>query len=96
MLAFYHYPFVQNQDFKEYSKEDLSKVSKVEELFDYCQILEAYITKSGWDYLIQYYGYEGLYDIDRKSGWFDADSLEEFKQCIDAEIECCITAGLYD
>ena len=30
MLAFYHYPFVQNQDFKEYSKEDLSQVSKVE------------------------------------------------------------------
>lgn len=70
MLAFYHYPFVQNQNFREYIKEDLSQVSKVEELFDYCQILEAYITKSGWDYLIHKYEYEGLYDIDQKSGWF--------------------------
>lgn len=52
MLAFYHYPFVQNKNFKEYTKEDLSDSSKVEELFNYCQILEAHITKSGWDYLI--------------------------------------------
>ena len=34
MLAYYHYPFVQNSDVKEYTKEDLSKASKVEELFD--------------------------------------------------------------
>lgn len=96
MLAFYHYPFVQNQDFREYTKEDLSKASKVEELFDYCQILEAYITKSGWDYLIWQYGYEGLYEIDCKSKWFDVDSLEEFQQCIEAEIENCIKAELYE
>lgn len=79
MLTFYHYPFVQNQNFKEYTKEDLSDISEVEKLFDYCQILEAYITKSGWDYLIQRYGYEGLYNIDQKSGWFNAQSLEELK-----------------
>lgn len=79
MLTFYHYPFVQNQNFKEYTKEDLSDISEVEKLFDYCQILEAYITKSGWDYLIQRYGYEGLYNIDQKSGWFNAESLEELK-----------------
>ncbi len=96
MLAFYHYPFVQNQNFREYTKEDLSDTSKVKKLFDYCQILEAYITKSGWDYLIQRYGYEGLYDIDQKSGWLNAESLEEFKQCVDAEIECCNAADLYE
>ncbi len=96
MLAFYHYPFVQNQNFREYTKEDLSDTSKVEKLFDYCQILEAYITKSGWDYLIQRYGYEALYNIDQKSGWLNAESLEEFKQCVDAEIECCIAADLYE
>jgi len=96
MLAFYHYPFVQNQNFKEYTKEDLSDSFKVEELFNYCQILEAYITKSGWDYLIQSYGYEGLYKIDQKSGWFNAESLEELKQSVDAEIEYCIAADLYE
>ena len=44
MLACYLYPFVQNRDVREYTKEDLLKPEKVEELFDYCQILEAYIT----------------------------------------------------
>lgn len=87
MLAFYHYPFVYNQNFIEYTKEDLMNPSKVEELFDYCQILEAYITKSGWDFLIEFYGYEKLYDIDKKSGWFDAESLEEFKLYVQAKIE---------
>lgn len=96
MLAFYHYPFVQNQGIREYTKADLSHASKVEELFDYCQILEAYITKSGWEYLIRRYGYDGLYEIDRRSGWFDTDSLEEFEQCIAAQIECCIASGLID
>lgn len=94
MLAYYHYPFVDNQNFIEYTKEDLTVPSKVEELFDYCQILEAYITKSGWDFLIQYYGYDKLYQIDKKSGWFDAENLEEFQLCIQAEIESCIAAGL--
>lgn len=45
MLAFYLYPFINNQKIQEYTKEDLMNVAKVEELFDYCQILEAYITK---------------------------------------------------
>ena len=34
MLAFYFYPFVPNQDIKEYTKEDLMNQNKVEELFD--------------------------------------------------------------
>ena len=67
---------------------------KVEELFDYCQILEAYITKSGWDFLIDHYGYDGLYDIDKKSKWFDAENLEEFKLYINGAIESCIQGGL--
>lgn len=68
MLAFYHYPFTRNQNIREYTEEDLAQPSKVEELFDYSQILEAYITKSGWQFLITHYGYEGLYDIAKKSG----------------------------
>ena len=60
----------------------------------FADFFEAYITKSGWDYLIQRYGYEGLYHIDQKSGWFNAENLEEFKQCVDAEVEYCIVAGL--
>ena len=35
MLAYYHYPFVPNQDIREYTAEDLLDPQKVEELFDY-------------------------------------------------------------
>ncbi len=67
MLAYYYYPFFDNHNFTEYTKNDLTNPSKVEELFDYCQILEAYITKSGWEFLINYYGYEKLYEINKKA-----------------------------
>lgn len=88
MLAFYHYPFVPNKDFKEYTEEDLTNPDKVEELFDYCQILEAYITVSGWKFLIRHYGYEKLYEINNKSGWLWADDLNDFISCVEYEMEC--------
>lgn len=51
--------FVENHKVIEYTRADLKDPDKVGELFDYCQILEAYITKSGWDFLINHYGYDG-------------------------------------
>jgi len=87
MLAYYHYPFVQNQNYREYIKDDLMKPEVVEELFDYCQILEAYITKKGWEFLIDYYGYEKLYEIDKKSGWLDDETLEEYIASVHFEID---------
>ncbi len=58
----------------------------MEELFDYCQILEAYITKQGWAFLIEHYGYEKLYEIDKKSGWLGDDTLEEYIASVEYEI----------
>lgn len=58
----------------------------VQQVFDYCQILEGHITYSGWLFLLKQFGYERLYDIDQKSGWFDSSSLEEFVQDVDLEI----------
>lgn len=87
MLAYYHYPFVPNQDIREYTEEDLKNPKTVEELFDYCQILEAYITKKGWEFLINHYGYEELYEIDRKSGWLDDETLEEYISSVQYEID---------
>ena len=93
MLAYYLYPFVQNRDVREYTKEDLLKPEKVEELFDYCQILEAYITKKGWQFLIERYGYDKLYEIDKRSGWLSDQStesnLEEYIERIKYEISIC-------
>ena len=60
------------------------------ELFDYCQILEGYITKSGWKFLIEYYGYERLLEIDKRSGWLSERTecnLGEYIKWIQYEIE---------
>ena len=59
----------------------------LEELFGYCQILEAYITKKGWEFLIDYYGYEKLYEIDKKSGWLDDVTLEKYIASVQYEID---------
>ena len=93
MLAYYLYPFIPNQDVKEYSKEDLMDPKKVEELFDYCQILEAYITKVGWQLLIEHYGYEKLFEIDKRSGWLSdrtENTLEEYIEWVKYEISIAV------
>jgi hypothetical protein len=87
MLAFYLYPFEPNQKAREYTEEDLKDPKIVEELFDYCQINEACITKDGWELLTRYHGYEQLYEIDKRSGWFDEDTIEAFKKAVQQEIE---------
>ena len=78
MLVFYHYPFVPDHDVREYTKDELMNPEIVEELFDYCQIPEAYIMKLGWAFLIDHYGYAKLYEIDKISGQYDADTLDEY------------------
>ncbi|MCY9662256.1 hypothetical protein P5G65_12430 [Paenibacillus chondroitinus] len=40
---------------------DLMNKAIVEKLFDYCQILEAMISREGWNFLINYHGYQVLY-----------------------------------
>ena len=80
MLAYRLYPFAPGQNVVEYTGEQLMDPETVKELFDYCQILEAYITKKGWAFLTDHYGYEKLYEIDKKSGWTDEDTLEGYKE----------------
>lgn len=81
-LALYIYPLTKGT---EYTAADLVNQNKVIELFNYCQILEAIIYKDGWDFLIQHYGYEKLYKINKESDWLDCNSLEEFIQFVDYE-----------
>ena len=89
MLACYLYPFgtQEEMNIKEYYEKELSDEKVVEELFDFCQILEGYISESGWNYLIKHYGYEKLYEIDKRSGWLDADTLDEYIRLVEYEIE---------
>ena len=74
-VAFRIYPLPNG---KAYTEEDVKTLKDVEELFDYCQIYEATISKEGWNYLVETFGMEGLYEADKKSGWFNSESFEEF------------------
>ena len=79
ILAYRKYPLPEGT---RYSHDDLKSTEQVEHLFDYCQIFEAIIYKEGWDYLIDNFGYDILYQINRASGWKDCDTLDEFIQNI--------------
>ena len=71
MLGLYIYPPPKGT---EYTAADLEQPDKVIELFGYCGILEGLITKEGWDFLIQLYGYEKLFEMDKAGMWFDAET----------------------
>lgn len=70
-----------------YTEEDVKTLDDVVGIFDYCQIMEAMISKNGWDYLIEKFGVEGLYEADKESGWFDSDSIGMFICDIEYEKE---------
>ena len=56
-VAFRIYPLPNG---KAYTEEDVKTLKDVEELFDYCQIYEATISKEGWNYLVETFGMEIL------------------------------------
>ena len=68
-----------------YREEDLRDPALVEELFDYCQILYAVISKEGWDFLLSTHGLEDLYRIDCRSGWHDSPNLAAFRADVEME-----------
>jgi len=83
-LAFYVYPLPQGTSF---TADDLSVPGNVEMLFNYMQIWLAALSKEGWEFLIQQYGYEKLFEINIKSDWIDCEELDEFIEALEYEIE---------
>ena len=83
LLAYRKYP---EPNGTEYYENDLDTEQKVIALFDYCQILEAIITKKGWLFLIHHYGIKKVFELNNLSGWMDCESIEEFEQDIYNEI----------
>lgn len=79
-LAFRYWPIGNNT---KYWECDLDNEKKVEILFDYAQILEVQITNRGWEYLIKRYGFNKLFEIDKSSGWFDCENIEEYKSWVE-------------
>ena len=47
----------------------------------------SYITKDGWEFLTKYHGYEQLYEIDKRSGWFDEETIDAFKEAVKQVID---------
>ena len=68
---------------KHYYEQDLLKPGVVEEVFDYCQLLLAHISREGWQFLLTNYSMSQLIEIDKKSGWFQPCSDGEFKNGIE-------------
>ena len=60
-----------------YTEKEIQTIDDVVELFDYCQILEANISKVGWNYLIETFGMSELYEANNKSGWFEESIATE-------------------
>jgi hypothetical protein len=81
LLAWRKYPEPNGTN---YYREDLETPAQVVALFDYCQILEATIFEPGWQFLLDRYGWAGLFEINQLSGWFDSESLEEFESDVKA------------
>lgn len=82
---------------REYTKEDLMNPEKIELYYRFIYIYDIHITKSGWEFLIEYYGYEGLYEIDKRDNcWFKSgylrdgenNSLEEYIKWINGRMKC--------
>lgn len=82
-LAFGYWPIGSN---KKYRECDLDDEKAVEMLFDYAQVLEVNVTCKGWNYLIKRYGFEKLFEIDKRSGWFDGDNVEEYKSWVELQM----------
>ncbi|MGN0684162.1 MAG: hypothetical protein ACI4JY_10845 [Oscillospiraceae bacterium] len=80
----------------EFTEDDMIDLEKVRIICNrYCGY-DIHITKSGWDFLIEHYGYEGLYEIDKSSkfGFYHRylsehsdNSLEAFIKWISDRIE---------
>jgi hypothetical protein len=75
ILAWYRYP---EPNGTRYYIKDLEDPKGVEEIFDYCQILLGIIYAEGWRFLFKKYSFEDLYEINKKSGWFDGTKQEIF------------------
>jgi hypothetical protein len=51
----------------------------VEGLFDLCQILQAVIYRDGWKFLVKTHGIDRLLEVDKISGWFFDNTLDELR-----------------
>ena len=73
LLAWYQNPAPRGTP---YFDRDLSDPEKAVEVFAYAHLSLARITREGWRFLWLCYGLDGLLQINRHAGWFDAEDDE--------------------
>ncbi|AFM04156.1 hypothetical protein Fleli_1757 [Bernardetia litoralis DSM 6794] len=74
ILAYHKFPLPNGTD---YFGKDLNSSKDVVNLFNYCQILEANILETGWEFLFKKYSLKEFIEIDKESGWFDDEDEGE-------------------
>lgn len=79
ILAFEHFGAELGKD---YYLSELKTDQEIEMLFDLCQIQRANIRDIGWKYLFEKVGIDRIYQIDKKSGWFDTENEKEWIESI--------------
>ncbi len=74
---------------EEYTKEELMNPEEVRDVLRWNYVEWLYITKSGWEFLIEHYGYDGLYEIDKsnKYGFYSWSSAAGKDNSLSAYIE---------
>ena len=73
-LAWYMYP---QPGGTSYTEQQLKDPVVVEQLFDYCHIGHAVVSRRGWEIMVCAHGVDGLLEINRRSGWFqDSGALD--------------------
>lgn len=79
---------------KEYTEKDITDPETIRMICNMYCAHGIHITKTGWNFLIEHYGYEGLYKIDKSCSfgfcsWYEHsdNSLEAYKKWIKDMIE---------
>lgn len=76
VLAWNMYP---EPDGQVYTSEDLKSLDCVENLFDLCQILQVFIYRDGWKFLVETHGIDQLLEVDKISGWFSDNTFDDLR-----------------
>ncbi|MFC4652009.1 hypothetical protein ACFO26_03735 [Lactococcus nasutitermitis] len=76
LLAWYKYPEAEG---KSYCQQELLDEQLLIELFGYCKDAQAYISAEGWVFLIEHYGYEKLFELNKMSAWIASETLDDYK-----------------
>ena len=78
----------------DYKQSDFKDISDVEKLFKSCKNSgymeiddwapspKCFIYDEGWEFLIERFGYESLFEINREVGWLNTENIELFKSDI--------------